>query len=374
MTTTNKTIINFGPGPAKIPPEVLAKAQHELCNYANTGMSLMELSHRGKEFAALLQSVEQSLSDLLSLPDDYKVLLLHGGGVGQFSAVPLNLLGLKEGKTADYFVTGSWSALAAEEAKKYGGVNLVYPKRSNFTGIEEKSGWTLNSNASYLYYCDNETIHGVEFPFVPESSGVPIVCDMSSNFLSRPFDIKKFGVVFAGAQKNLGCAGLAVVIVRKDLIGHSLPHTPAIWDYGKQVAADSCINTPPMFNIYILSLVLNWVKENGGLEGMKSRNERKSTLIYDVVDQSQGFYTSPVCKTYRSMMNIPLHIEGKDGKPDTALEQLFLKEATRRGLLHLNGHRSVGGLRVSLYNAVTVEETQILVEFMKEFQRNNKGV
>jgi len=362
--TTGK-VINFGPGPAKIPIEVLEKAQKEFCNYANSGMSVMELSHRGSEFASLLNTTENTLRELLDIPNNYKVLFLHGGGVGQFAAVAYNLVGLKSTKCADYIVIGHWSSLAADEAKKYGQVNLVISKSQNTT-IEDQSTWQLNANSSYVYYCSNETVNGVEFPFVPETNGVPLVCDMSSNFLSRPIDVRKFGLIFAGAQKNLGCAGMALVIIREDLLGFALPQTPLIWDYAKQALNQSCINTPPMYSIYVMKLVLEWVKDHGGAEGMRMLTETKAQMIYQLIDKSNSFYVSPVDPRFRSCMNIPLRVGSEAGEKE--LEELFLKEVTKKGMLQLRGHRSVGGIRISLYNAITIEEVQKLVEFMEDFQ------
>lgn len=362
----SKKIINFAAGPAKLPEVVLQQAQKDLLDYAGSGISVMEMSHRGAEFSKILHNTETNLRELLNIPDSYKILFLQGGGNGQFSAVPLNLIGLKPSCSADYVITGSWSAKAALEAEKYGKVHRVLPKADKHNGeVPDQSQWTLNHDASYVHYCSNETIHGVEFPFIPDTE-VPIVCDMSSNFLSKPFDITKFGMVYAGAQKNLGCAGVTLVIVREDLIGKALPQCPVVMDYKIQAGMNSCYNTPPCYSIYITGLVLDWIKSNGGAEGMEKRNKLKAATLYNVIDESDGFYVSPVSPDFRSLMNVPLRIGGPNG--EEALEKKFLEESTKRGMIQLKGHRSVGGLRVSLYNAIHQEEVEQLVEFMKEFQ------
>lgn len=363
----SRQIINFAPGPAKLPGEVLKKAQDELCNYNNTGVSVMELSHRSSDFTKILNNTENTLRDLLNIPQNYKVLFMQGGGNGQFAAVPLNLMNLKEGCSADYIVTGSWSAKAAKEAEKYGKVNMVLPKRDGFTGIPDQSTWNLNPDASYVYYCANETIHGVEFHDVPETNGVPLVCDMSSNILSRCIDVSKFGMIYAGAQKNIGCAGVTLVIIRDDLLGHAMPFCPVIFDYKVQAGNNSCYNTPPTFSIYIMGLVFEWLKAQGGTEAMAERNNKKASMIYNLIDHSNGFYVSPVEVKMRSFMNIPIRI--KNG--DEQLEKQFLDEALKQGMIQLKGHRSVGGLRVSLYNAITIDETEKLVAFMSQFQANH---
>ncbi|XP_019954923.2 phosphoserine aminotransferase [Paralichthys olivaceus] len=362
--------INFGAGPAKLPQSVLLQAQKELISYSGSGISVLEMSHRSSDFSKILNKTESLLRELLNIPANYKVMFLQGGGSGQFSAVPLNLIGLKEDRCADYLVTGTWSAKAAKEAEKYGKVNIVHPKLDSYTKIPDPSSWTLNPSASYVYYCCNETIHGVEYNFIPETNGVVLVSDMSSNFLSRPVDVSKFGLIYAGAQKNVGSAGVTVVIVREDLIGHTLKECPIVLDYKVQAENNSLYNTPPSFSIYIMGLVLDWIKNNGGNAGMETLNKLKSSIIYDIINASNGFYVCPIDMACRSRMNIPFRLGKKDG--DEALEKQFLDGAAKRGMISLKGHRSVGGIRVSLYNAVTVEETQALATYMKEFLKEHQ--
>ncbi|XP_025082781.1 phosphoserine aminotransferase-like [Pomacea canaliculata] len=358
-------VINFSPGPAKLPASVLAQAQKEMVNYKSTGVSVMELSHRSSDFTKILTGAENNLRKLLNIPNNYKVIFLQGGGTGQFSALPLNLLALKPSMSADYVVTGSWSAKAAQEAAKYGKVNLVLPKTKKYTDIPDPSTWTLNPEASYLYYCANETIHGVEFQHIPEFCGVPLIADMSSNILTRDIDVSKFGAIFAGAQKNIGCAGVTLVIIREDLIGKALPICPIIFDFQVQVGNNSLYNTPPTYSIYIMGLVFEWILEQGGVAKMEEWAIKKSSAVYDVIDSSNGFYVCPLDKGCRSRMNIPFRIGSAQG--DEALEKKFIQEAENAKLISLKGHRSVGGIRVSLYNAVTVDETLVLVQFMKDF-------
>ncbi|XP_071777012.1 phosphoserine aminotransferase [Centroberyx gerrardi] len=365
-----KQTINFGAGPAKLPQSVLLQAQKELINYSGIGISVLEMSHRSSDFSKILNTTENLLRELLNIPDNYKVMFLQGGGSGQFSAVPLNLIGLKEDKCADYIVTGTWSSKAAQEAEKYGKINVVHPKLDSYTKIPDPSSWTLNPSASYVYYCCNETVHGVEYNFTPETDGVILVSDMSSNFLSRPVDVSKFGLIFAGAQKNVGCAGVTVVIVREDLLGHALNECPIILDYKVQAGNNSLYNTPPCFSIYIMGLVLEWIKNNGGTAAMETLNKQKSSMIYDIVDGSNGFYVCPVDMACRSRMNVPFRVGKKQG--DEALEKEFLDGASKRGMISLKGHRSVGGIRASLYNAVTLEDTQALASYMKEFLKEHQ--
>ncbi|TNM89492.1 hypothetical protein fugu_003726 [Takifugu bimaculatus] len=329
--------------------QVLLQAQKELLTYSDTGISVLGEGN---------------------IPDNYQVMFLQGGGSGQFSGVPLNLIGLKEGRCADYLVTGTWSAKAAKEAEKYGKVNVVHPKLDSYTKIPDSSSWTLNPSASYVYYCCNETVHGVEFNFVPETNGVVLVSDMSSNFLSRPVDVSKFGLIYAGAQKNVGCAGVTVVIVREDLIGHALKECPIVLDYKVQVENNSMYNTPPCFSIYIMGLVMEWIKNSGGSAAMETLNRKKSSTIYDIINASNGFYVCPVEEACRSRMNVPFRVGKKEG--DEGLEKKFLDRASKRGMISLKGHRSVGGMRASLYNAVTVEEAEALADFMKEFQKEHQ--
>ncbi|XP_029471587.1 phosphoserine aminotransferase [Rhinatrema bivittatum] len=362
---TRRQVINFGAGPAKIPPSVMLEAQKELVDYSGLGFSVLEMSHRSSEFSKIINRAENLLRDLLNIPENYKVLLLQGGGTGQFSAIPLNLIGLKEGRCADYIVTGAWSAKAAKEAEKYAKVSIVHPKLASYTQIPDPSSWHLNPEASYVYYCANETVHGVEFDLVPDVKGAVLVCDMSSNFLSKPVDVSKFGVIFAGAQKNIGCAGVTVVIVREDLLGFALKACPAVLDYKIQAGNGSLYNTPPCFSIYIMELVLDWIKNNGGSTSMEKLSLMKSQMIYDIIDESHGFYVCPVEIKSRSKMNIPFRIGNAKG--DDILEKKFLDKAAELGMISLKGHRSVGGIRASLYNAVTVEEVQKLSTFMRNF-------
>ncbi|CAL8345728.1 unnamed protein product [Lota lota] len=365
-----KPIINFGAGPAKLPQSVLFQAQKELINYNGLGISVLEMSHRSTDFSRIQNTTETLLRELLNIPDNYKVMFLQGGGSGQFSAVPLNLIGLKEDKCADYIVTGTWSERAAKEAEKYGKVNFVHPKLDSYTKIPEPSSWTLNPSASYVYFCSNETVHGVEYNFVPETNGVVLVSDMSSNFLSRPVDVSKYGLIFAGAQKNVGCAGVTLVIVREDLIGHTLNECPVVFNYKVQASNNSLYNTPPVFSIYIMGLVLEWIKNNGGTAAMETLNKQKSSMIYDIISASNGFYVCPVDEACRSRMNVPFRVGKKEG--DEALEKTFLEGASQRGMIGLKGHRSVGGIRVSLYNAVTVEDAEALVTYMKDFLKEHQ--
>lgn len=368
-----KHIINFGAGPAKLPSEVLKKAQKELVHFGTSGISVLEMSHRSSDFTQIMDAAESTLRQLLSIPEEYRVLFLQGGGVGLFSAIPLNFIARSPQRTADYIIAGSWSNSAAKEAEKYADkIHRITPPQGNaHHSIADQSKWNLNPEASYVYYCDNETIDGVEFPFIPETNGVPLVCDMSSNFLSRPFDITKFAAVFAGAQKNVGCAGVTVVIVRSDLLDHALPVTPTIWNFATQSANKSRVNTPPTFAVYMLGLTLEWIKKQGGVEAMDTYNKSKCRIIYDVIENSNEFYYCPVDASCRSCMNITLRIGGRQG--NESLEKKFVTEAAHEGMIHLNGHRSVGGLRVSLYNAVTLEDVKLLATFMQDFQINNSN-
>ncbi|XP_006009879.1 phosphoserine aminotransferase isoform X2 [Latimeria chalumnae] len=342
----NKKVINFGAGPAKLPTSVLLEAQEELLDYKGLGISVLEMSHRSSDFTKIVNATESLLRELLNIPENYKVVFLQGGGSGQFSAIPLNLIDLKEGRCADYIVTGAWSAKAAKEAEKYGKVNIVAPKLDSYTKIPDPNCWTLNKDASYVYYCANETVHGVEFDFIPDTRGVVLVCDMSSNFISKPVDVSKFGVIFAGAQKNVGCAGVTVVIVREDLLGFALKECPTVLDYKIQAGNNSLYHTPPCFSIYIMRLVLEWIKNSGGAEAMEQRSVTKSKIIYDVIDESSGFYVCPVEVKNRSRMNIPFRIGNLNG--DDCLEKKFLDEASALGMMSLKGH-SRQAQRVSLF-------------------------
>ncbi|XP_010223611.1 PREDICTED: centrosomal protein of 78 kDa isoform X2 [Tinamus guttatus] len=351
--------------------KVLLEAQKELVDYKGLGISVLEMSHRTSDFTKIINKAESLLRELLNIPENYKVIFLQGGGSGQFSAVPLNLLGLKEGRHADYVVTGAWSAKAAKEAEKYAKVNIVHPKLGTYTKIPDPSTWNLNPDASYVYYCANETVHGVEFDFVPDVKGAVLVCDMSSNFLSKPVDVSKFGVIFAGAQKNAGCAGVTVVIVREDLLGFALKECPVVLDYKTQATNGSLYNTPPCYSIYIMGLVLEWIKNNGGTAAMDKLSSIKSRMIYDIIDKSNGFYVCPVEKKNRSRMNVPFRIGSVQG--DEGLEKKFLEKAMELNMISLKGHRSVGGIRASLYNAVTVEDVQKLATLMRSFMQTHQS-
>lgn len=360
-------VINFGAGPAKLPREVLLEVQKELVEYGSSGMSVMEMSHRGTTYVKLHNETIELAKELLKVPDNYKVLLMQGGGTGLFAAVAMNLIG-RTG-TADYLVTGSWSSKAAKEAAKYGKVNQVVPKAAKCTCVPDPKTWKLDPNASYLYYCDNETIEGVEFDFVPETNGVPLVVDMSSNMMSRPVDIKKFGVIFACAQKNIGPSGITLVIVREDLIGHQMSITPTILDFSIVAKDNSINNTPPTFIIYTMGRVFAWIKRQGGLDKLYQASVTKSALIYDVIATSKDFYYCPVESKVRSRMNVPFRVGGAVG--DETLEKEFLKGAEALGMQQLKGHRLVGGIRASLYNAVTIEEADALRKYMVEFRAKN---
>ncbi|PRP85821.1 phosphoserine aminotransferase-like [Planoprotostelium fungivorum] len=358
-------VYNFAAGPACIPENVLKQAQEELLNYRGSGRSVLELSHRSKLFEGILADAQSSLRKLLNIPDNYKILFFQGGGTGQFAAVPLNLMGLSPSKSADYIVTGNWSQKAAEEAAKYGKVNIVCDtKATKYTEVPSRDQWKLNPDASYVYYCANETVYGVEFQEQFDST-IPIVCDASSNFLSRQLDVSKLGVLYAGAQKNSGTSGVTVVIIREDLIKTPLPETPTVLSYKIFAENNSLYNTPPTYPIYIAQLVYRWLLDLGGLPEMERINVEKSKAVYDVIDSSD-FYRCPVKKDSRSRMNVVFRL------PDTDLEKKFLEEAGKRNMVELNGHRSVGGIRVSLYNSMPLEPTNMLADFMREFMDKHK--
>jgi phosphoserine aminotransferase len=346
-----------------VPEPVLQQAREELPNWHGTGLSVMEMSHRGKDFLGIAEKAEADLRELLAIPQTYKVLFLQGGATGQFAAVPLNL---RRGKPKlAYVSTGMWSEKAIAEARLYGEVQLVASsKESNYTTIPPQSQWKIDPDAAYLHYTSNETIGGVEFHAVPEVDGLPLVSDMSSNLLSRPLDVSRFGLIYAGAQKNMGPAGITVVIVREDLIGQAQSGTPSILDYRKQADNGSMLNTPPTYNWYLAGLVLEWLKEQGGIAAIEVRNIRKAAKLYAAIDASP-FYSSPVDPSVRSRMNVPFRLA------DAALEKPFLAEAKVSGLVNLEGHRSVGGLRASIYNAMPEAGVDALVGFLKEFERKH---
>src|SRR5574340_687701 len=357
-------IYNFSAGPAVLPKEVLLQAQAELPDWHGSGMSVMEMSHRGKEYMGIHARAEADLRDLMGVPANYKVLFLQGGAHLQFSMIPLNLL---RGKlSADYVNTGEWSKKAIAEAKKFSHVNVVADNADkNCTYVPAFDTWKLDPKAAYLHYCPNETIGGVEFNWVPDTGKVPLVADMSSNILSRHCDVSRFGLIYAGAQKNIGPAGLTLVIVREDLVGHADPRLPTMLDYKIHADADSMYNTPPTYAIYMAGLVFQWLKKNGGVAAMERTNIAKANLLYAAIDASNGFYRCPVNRADRSRMNVPFTLQ------DTNLDGDFLKQADARGLLQLKGHRSVGGMRASIYNAMPLAGVQALADFMNEFARKN---
>lgn len=352
---------NFSAGPAGLPEAVLLQAQQEMLDWHGKGSSIMEMSHRSKEFISVAQAAEQDLRDLMAVPDNYNVLFLQGGASSQFSMVPMNLL---RGKTsADYINTGIWSKKAIKEAARYCNVNVVASAENNgFTAIPTQSELTLDPNAAYLHFTPNETIGGLEFDYVPQAGDVPVVADYSSSILSRPIDVSQYGLIYAGAQKNIGPAGLTVVIVREDLLGETLPGTPGMFDYQLHAAADSMNNTPPTFAWYLAGLVFKWLKEQGGVEAIAELNQRKAQKLYAAIDQSD-FFANPMAEANRSWMNVPFTLA------DSALDSVFLEQAEAAGLLNLKGHRSVGGMRASIYNAVPESAVDALIEFMQQFEK-----
>ncbi|MBL0147333.1 MAG: 3-phosphoserine/phosphohydroxythreonine transaminase [Ideonella sp.] len=356
-------VFNFSAGPAALPESVLQKAADEMLDWHGSGMSVMEMSHRGKEFIAIANEAEALLRELLAVPANYKILFMQGGAIAENAIVPMNLLrGL--GK-ADYVDTGEWSKKSIKEAAKYGKVNVAASaKASNYTTIPARGDWKLDPEAAYVHICSNETIGGVEYHFTPDVGSVPLVADMSSDILSRPIDVSKYGLIYAGAQKNIGPSGLTLVIVRDDLIGQALPATPSAFDYKTVADNESMYNTPPTYAIYIAGLVFNWIKARGGLAAMEAHNKAKAAVLYDFLD-STSFYSCPVARDCRSLMNVPFRLK------DEALDEAFLKGAQSRGMVQLKGHRSVGGMRASIYNAMPIEGVQALVAYMKEFEAKN---
>ena len=353
-------VFNFSAGPAVLPAPVLQQARDELIDWHGSGMSVMEMSHRGKEFMSIVAAAEQDLHELLAIPASYKVLFLQGGATAQFAMIPMNLLRGKTG--ADYIHTGEWAKKAIGEAKKFCKVNIAASSEDKgFTYAPRQESWKLDPQAAYVHYTGNETIGGVEFQWIPEVGAVPLVCDLSSSLLSRPLDVSRFGLIYAGAQKNIGPAGLTIVIVRDDLIGHAASGTASVFDYKIQADNASMYNTPPTYAIYIAGLVFKWLKAQGGLQAMERVNIAKAGLLYDLLDAS-AFYSSPVAIDDRSRMNIPFRLR------DATLDEEFLKQAKQRGLLQLKGHRSVGGMRASIYNAMPIAGVRTLVDFMREFE------
>ncbi len=352
-------VFNFSAGPAALPESVLRQAADEMLDWKGSGMSVMEMSHRGKEFISIHAQAEADLRELLDVPANYKVLFLQGGAIGQNAIVPMNLL---RGKTsADYVHTGEWAKKSIKEAKNYCTVNVAATAEAGqFAHVPKQAEWKLDPNAAYVHICSNETIGGVEYHWVPDTGAVPLVADMSSNILSRPVDVSRYGLIYAGAQKNIGPAGLTIVIVRDDLIGQALPITPSAFDYKQQADNDSMLNTPPTYAIYVAGLVFQWIKAQGGLKAMEAHNRKKAAVLYDYLD-STSFYNNPVAKEDRSLMNVPFKLK------DASLDDTFLKGAQARHMMQLKGHRSVGGMRASIYNAMPIEGVQALVDYMKEF-------
>ncbi|XXF10754.1 3-phosphoserine/phosphohydroxythreonine transaminase [Pseudomonas sp. D2-3] len=359
----SKRAFNFCAGPAALPEAVLQRAQAELLDWQGKGLSVMEMSHRSDDYVAIAEKAEQDLRDLLSIPSDYKVLFLQGGASQQFAEIPLNLL--PEDGTADYIDTGIWSKKSIEEARRYGNVNVAASaKPYDYFAIPGQNEWQLSRNAAYLHYASNETIGGLQFDWIPETGDVPLVVDMSSDILSREVDISKFGLVYAGAQKNIGPSGLVVAIIREDLLGRARSSCPTMLNY--QVAADngSMYNTPATFSWYLSGLVFEWLKEQGGVAAMEQRNKAKKDLLYKAIDASE-FYSNPIAKNARSWMNVPFRLA------DERLDKPFLAGADARGLLNLKGHRSVGGMRASIYNAVGLNAVEALVAYMAEFEKEH---
>jgi phosphoserine aminotransferase len=353
-------VFNFSAGPAALPESVLRQAADEMLDWHGSGMSVMEMSHRGPEFISIHAEAEALLRKLLAVPSNYKVLFMQGGAIGENAIVPMNML---RGRTsADYVNTGEWSKKSIKEAKKYARVNVAASSEdTKFTSIPKRETWQLDPNAAYVHICSNETIGGVEYHWTPDTGDVPLVADMSSDIMSRPVDVARYGLIYGGAQKNIGPAGLTIVVVRDDLLGGALPITPSAFNYAEQAENDSMLNTPPTYAIYIAGLVFKWIDAQGGLAAMAEHNQKKAALLYDYLDAT-SFYASPVARDARSLMNVPFRLH------DDSLDAAFLKGAQALGMLQLKGHRSVGGMRASIYNAMPVEGVRALVAYMKEFE------
>ena len=352
-------VFNFSAGPAMLPLDVLEEAQKDLLNWKGSGMSVMEMSHRGKEFMSIAQKAEEDLRALMQIPDNYKVLFMQGGASTQFSSIPLCLA--DEGDVGDYVVTGSWSKKAVAEGKRLLGTANVVATGDN-KSIPDRSEWSLSADAKFVHYCDNETIQGVEFKSHPDVGSVPLIADVSSNFLSKPMDVSKYGVIYGGVQKNIAPAGAAIAIVRDDLIGHARAGTPTMLDWQTYAENESMYNTPPCFTWYMCGLVFDKLLREGGLEGVQKRNEEKAGVLYEAIESTGGFFDCPVEKSVRSLMNVPFTIPSNGD-----LEKEFIKSAAEVGLVTLKGHRSVGGMRASIYNAMPKEGVDLLAAFMKEF-------
>jgi phosphoserine aminotransferase len=365
------SVYNYSAGPAVLPKEVLQQAAEEMLDWHGSGMSVMEMSHRGEEFISIYETAVKDLRELLSVPSNYKILFLQGGGIGENAIIPLNLVGRKpQPATVDFIHTGSWTGKSIKEAGKYCSVNVAASSEGDkFTSIPARSTWKLSKDPAYVHICSNETIDGVEFHFDPEVSadtnGASLVADMSSNILSRPVDVAKYGVIFGGAQKNIGPAGLTLVIVREDLLGHALPICPSAFNWKIVADNDSMYNTPPTYAIYIAGLVFQWLKRQGGVAAMEQRNIAKAKLLYDYLD-STDFYSNRIAHDCRSRMNVPFYLR------DESLNAAFLAGAKERRLLQLKGHKSVGGMRASIYNAMPMEGVQALVEYLKDFEKRHR--
>jgi len=356
-------VLNFSAGPAVLPEEVLRQASEEMLDWHGSGMCVMEMSHRGPEFISIAEEAEADLRELLGVPKEYKTLFLQGGATLQFSMVPINLLAGKE--AADYVNTGEWSKKAIKEAQRFCRVNIAASSQdANFNYMPEMSQWKLDPSAAYVHVCTNETIGGVELNWIPETGAVPLVADMSSHVLSRPVDVARYGLIYAGAQKNIGPAGLVIVVVHEDLLGKAPANAPSMLDYKVHADAQSMSNTPPTYSVYIAGLVFKWLKSQGGVAGIEKRNIEKAKLLYDFLDSS-SFYRNPVRKSDRSRMNVPFTLA------DNKLDAAFLAGAQERGMVQLKGHRSVGGMRASIYNAMPLAGVQRLVDYMREFEAKN---
>ena len=356
-------VFNFSAGPAVLPEEVLRRAAEEMLDWHASGMSVMEMSHRGKEFIGIAHKAESDLRSLLAIPGNYKVLFLQGGAIAENALVPMNLL--RGRAAADYVNTGEWSTKSIREARKYTTVGIAASSEDRkFTYVPPQASWTLTSGAAYVHVCTNETIGGVEYHWTPDTGDVPLVADMSSHLLSRAVDVARYGVIYGGAQKNMGPAGLTVVIVRDDLLDRALPITPSAFHWKAQAEADSMLNTPPTYAIYIAGLVFEWALAQGGIAALEARNVAKAAVLYDYLDRS-AFYVNPVQKEDRSRMNVPFRLR------DASLDEAFLKGAEARGMVQLKGHRSVGGMRASIYNAMPIEGVRALVDYMADFERTH---
>ena len=357
-------VFNFAPGPATLPEEVLKQAGQDILNWQGLGMGVMEVSHRGKPFMNSYEEAVADLRELMAIPSNYSVLFLQGGAMGENAAIPMNLMGLgKTGPKADFIVTGIWSEKSIKEAKKYGQVvTAATSKDQNFTTIPDRADWQLSEDAAYVHICSNETVGGVEFQETPDTGSVPLVADISSHMLSRQMDVSRYGVLFGGAQKNIGPAGLTIVIVKNDLLGHALPITPTVFDWTLESQNDSMLNTPPTFAIYLAGQVFKWLKKQGGVSAIEKINIAKAKLLYDTLDAS-SLYQNRVDPRYRSRMNVTFYLS------DESLMDKFLTESSEAGLAGLKGHKSVGGLRASIYNSMPTKGVESLVEFLREFER-----